>query len=208
MKYALSMARTYVQDARAEAAAAKRLQLLDAAIEMLGSEPLPRVTLEAVARRAGAARSTVYVMFGSCAGLFDAVARRLLERIGFDRLVAAVAAPDPLEALRQAMHESVRLYAEQRDAARALWSWADLDTDAAGAFAVLDGGRVTGTAHLVSRLAAAGRLRPGVSPDEAADVLYVLTSFDTFDQLFTDRRLAVEMVERRLQLLLESIVLV
>ncbi len=73
---------------------------------------------------------------------------------------------------------------------------------------MLDGGRVTGTAHLVSRLAAAGRLRPGVSPDEAADVLYVLTSFDTFDQLFTDRRLAVEMVERRLQLLLESIVLV
>ena len=206
MKYALSMARTYVQDARAEAAAAKRLQLLDAAIEMLGSEPLPRVTLEAVARRAGAARSTVYVMFGSRAGLFDAVARRLLERIGFDRLVAAVAAPDPLEALRQAMHESVSLYAEQRDAARALWSWAELDTDAAGAFAVLDGGRVTGTAHLVSRLAAAGRLRPGVSPDEAADVLYVLTSFDTFDQLFTDRRLPVEMVERRLRLLLQSIV--
>ena len=161
MKYAVSMARTYVQDARAEAAASKRLQVLDAAIEMLASEPLPRVTLEAVARRAGAARSTVYVMFGSRAGLFDAVARRLLERIGFDRLVAAVAAPDPLEALRQAMHESVRLYAEQRDAARALWSWADLDTDAAGAFAVLDGGRAAGTAHLVGRLAAAGKATSG-----------------------------------------------
>jgi AcrR family transcriptional regulator len=206
MKYALSMARTYTQDARADAAAAKRLQVLDTAIDMLASEPLPRVTLEAVARRAGAARSTVYVMFGSRAGLFDAVARRLLERIGFDRLVAAVAAPDPLEALRQAMHESVRLYAEQRDAARALWSWADLDTDAAGAFAVLDGGRASGTAHLVGRLAAAGRLRPGVGPDEAADVLYVLTSFDTFDQLFTERQLTPDTVERRLQLLLGSIV--
>lgn len=206
MKYAVSMARTYVQDARADAAAAKRLQVLDAAIDMLASEPLPRVTIEAVARRAGAVRSTVYVMFGSRAGLFDAVARRLLEQIGFDRLVAAVAAPDPLEALRQAMHESVRLYSEQRDAARALWSWADLDTDAAAAFAVLDGGRATGTAHLVSRLAAAGRLRPGVSPDEAADVLYVLTSFDTFDQLFTKRQLPPDIVERRLRLLLESIV--
>jgi AcrR family transcriptional regulator len=206
MKYAVSMARTYVQDARAEAAAAKRLRVLDAAIDMLASEPLPRVTLDAVARRAGAARSTVYVMFGSRAGLFDAVARRLLERIGFDRLVAAVAAPDPLDALRQAMHESVRLYAEQRDAARALWSWADLDMDAAAAFAVLDGGRASGTAHLVSRLAAAGMLRPGVSSDEAADVLYVLTSFDTFDQLFTERRLAPDTVERRLRLLLGSIV--
>ena len=206
MKYTLSMARTYVQDARAEAAASKRLQVLDAAIDMLASEALPRVTLEAVARRAGAARSTVYVMFGSRAGLFDAVARRLLERIGFDRLVAAVAAPEPLEALRHAMHESVRLYAEQRDAARALWSWADLDTDAAGAFAVLDGGRASGTANLVRRLAAAGKLRPGVSPDEAADVLYMLTSFDTFDQLFTERQLTPDMVERRLRLLLGSIV--
>ena len=206
MKYTLSMARTYVQDARAEAAASKRLQVLDAAIDMLASEALPRVTLEAVARRAGAARSTVYVMFGSRAGLFDAVARRLLERIGFDRLVAAVAAPEPLEALRHAMHESVRLYAEQRDAARALWSWADLDTDAAGAFAVLDGGRASGTANLVGRLAAAGKLRPGVSPDEAADVLYMLTSFDTFDQLFTERQLTPDMVERRLRLLLGSIV--
>ena len=104
------------------------------------------------------------------------------------------------------MHESVRLYAEQRDAARALSSWTDLDTDAAGAFAVLDGGRAAGTAHLVGRLAAAGRLRPGVSPDEAADVLYVLTSFDTFDQLFTERRLTPATVERRLRLLLGSIV--
>ena len=206
MKYVVSIARTYVQDGRAEAAAAKRLQVLDAAIDMLASEPLPRVTLEAVARRAGAARSTVYVMFGSRSGLFDAVALRLLDRIGFDRLVVAVAAPDPLEALRQAMHESVRLYAEQRDAARALWSWADLDTDAAGAFAVLDGGRASGTAHLVGRLAAAGKLRPGVTPDEAADVLYRLTSFDTFDQLFTERQLTPDTVERRLRLLLGSIV--
>src|SRR5262245_4216658 len=200
------MARSYVQHARADAAASKRLEVLDAAIDMLASEPLPRVTLEAVARRAGAARSTVYVMFRSRAGMFDAVARRLLERIGFDRLVAAVAAPDPLEALRQAIHESVRLYAEQRDAARALWSWADLDMDAAGAFAVLDGGRASGTAHLVGRLAAAGELRPGVSPDEAADVLYMLTSFDTFDQLFTERQLTSATVERRLRLLLGSIV--
>jgi len=37
-------------------------------------------------------------------------------------------------------------------------------------------------------------------------VLYVLTSFDTFDQLFTERRLPPDAVERRLRLLLGSIV--
>src|SRR4051794_31290499 len=69
MKYAVSMARSYVQQARAAAAESKRQDLLDAAISMLAEEPLPRVTLDAVAKRAGAARSTVYVMFGSRAGL-------------------------------------------------------------------------------------------------------------------------------------------
>ncbi len=37
-------------------------------------------------------------------------------------------------------------------------------------------------------------------------MLYVLTSFDTFDQLFTERQLTPDTVERRLRLLLGSIV--
>src|SRR4051812_30193083 len=118
------MARSYVQAARAEHAVARRLEVLDTAIDMLGTDPLPRVTLDAVAKRAGVARSTVYVQFGSRSGLFGAVAERLLERIEFARLVAAVALVDPLQALRAAMVESVRLYAAERDVARALWSWA------------------------------------------------------------------------------------
>jgi hypothetical protein len=64
---------------------------------------------------------------------------------------------------------------------------------------VLDGGRASGTGPLVGRLAGAGRRRPGVGADEAADVLYLLTSLDTLDQLFTERQLTPDMVERRLR---------
>ena len=46
---------------------------------------------------AGVARSTVYLIFGSRAGLFDAVARDLLDRGGFDRIVRAVGHPDARE---------------------------------------------------------------------------------------------------------------
>ena len=135
------MARTYVQDARAEAAAAKRLQVLDAAIDMLASEPLPRVTLDAVARRAGAGRSTVYVMFGS--------ARRVVRRGGppvarAHRLRPPRRRGGGPRSARGAATGDARVRAPLRRATRrrrALWSWADLDTDAAGAFAVLDGGR-------------------------------------------------------------------
>jgi AcrR family transcriptional regulator len=201
------MPRTYVQSGRAAAAAAKRHDLLDATIAMLAIEPLPRITLDAVAKRAGAARSTVYTMFGSRGGLLEAVAVRLLERIGFDRLVAAVNDPDPRRALDLALIESVRLYARERQVSRALWSWADLDPDAAGAFAMLDGGREAGTTHLIDRLADADLLRPDVSRQEAADVLFLLTSFDTFDQLYTGRNLDEADVTARLRTVVERTLL-
>jgi len=201
------MGRPYVQRARATAAAHKRTDVLDAAISMLADDPLPRVTLDAVAKRAGAARSTVYVMFGSRAGLLEAVAVRLLERIGFDRLVAAVADPDPRRALDRALDESVRLYGRERDVSRALWSWADLDPDAAAAFAVLDGGREAGTNHLIGRLADAGLLRSDVTRQEAEDLLFLLTSFDTFDQLHTGRHLDSAAVASRLRAVVERTLL-
>jgi AcrR family transcriptional regulator len=199
--------RTYRQQARADAAAERRQTVLDATIEMLVTEHLPKVTLDAVARRAGVARSTVYVQFGSRAGLFEAVAERLRVRIEFDRLAAAVELADPRQALRAALRESVRLYAAARDASRALWSWADLDPDAGRAMAVLDGGRAHGTRHLVRRLAAAGALRPRISIAEASDALYLLTSFEAFDTLYTERRLGVVAVTERLTAMVERLLL-
>jgi AcrR family transcriptional regulator len=199
------MPRAYVQEARAQAAAVKRVEVLDAAIAMIASEPLPRVTLDAVAKRAGVARSTVYVQFGSRSGLFEAVAARLLERIDFARLVAATRLADPLDALHRAMAESVRLYAAERDASRALWSWAELDVDAGQAMHVLDGGRAAGTAHLVGRLDDAGLLRRGVTREEASDLLYLLTAFDVFDTLYTERRLSAAEVTTRLTTLVETL---
>jgi AcrR family transcriptional regulator len=199
------MPRPYVQAVRADAASARRSEILDTAIAMLRDDRLPGITLNAVATRSGVARSTVYLQFGSRSGLFEAVAERLLERIDFASLVTATSLPDPLEALHAAMAESVRLYAAERDAARALWSWAELDPDAGRAIEVLDGGRARGTRHLVTRLAKAGLLSDRISVAAAADVLYLLTSFDSFDNLYTDRQLDEAQVTARLTLLLGSI---
>jgi alkylhydroperoxidase/carboxymuconolactone decarboxylase family protein YurZ len=53
-------------------------------------------------------------------------------------------------------------------------------------------------ASLAGRLVAQGALRDDVTPEEAADVLWVITSFDTFDQLYDGRGLAPEVVAERL----------
>jgi AcrR family transcriptional regulator len=187
-----------VQSKRADQAEGTRNRIVRAARALLVSTPLPEVTLEAVAKEAQAARSTVYLAVGNRAGLFEAVAEQLLVDVGFDRLVAAVADPDPVQALRRSFAEAARLYAEDRKVARALWSWGELEPDAAGAIRVLEHGRWEGMVHLAGRLRDAGRLHPDRDVTEAAEMLWVLSSFDAFDQLYTGRRLEPATIARRL----------
>jgi AcrR family transcriptional regulator len=195
--------RPYVQTHRAAQADEKRRHILRSARALLLTKPLPEVTLDAVAKEAGAARSTVYVAFGSRSGLFEALAEQLLVDVGFDRLVAAVEHPDPLEALRGSFAESARVYAADRQVARALWSWGELEADAAGAIRVLEHGRWEGMVHLAGRLEGAGLLRADVPVKEAAEMLWVLTSFAAFDQLFAGRRLRPPAIGRRLTTMAE-----
>jgi hypothetical protein len=53
-------------------------------------------------------------------------------------------------------------------------------------------------AHLAQRLASQGALRPDVTVDPATDLLWLLTSFDSFDLLYTGRALPVDMVTKAL----------
>jgi hypothetical protein len=49
-------------------------------------------------------------------------------------------------------------------------------------------------ARLAGRLDEQGLLLPGVSAERAADVLWLLTGFDAFDQLYTARGLSLDEV--------------
>ena len=91
----------YEQRQRAESADETRRRILDAVVSGCGEAPSQAVSIDQVARIAGVARSTVYLIFGSRAGLFDAVARDLLDRSGFERVVRAVADPDARATLRR-----------------------------------------------------------------------------------------------------------
>ena len=185
--------RRYEQRQRAESADETRRRVLDAVLQRLEQAPSQTVSLEQVARIAGVSRSTVYLIFGSRAGLFDAVARDLLNRGGFDRVVKAVADPDPRETLRGGFRGTTHTFAAHRDAFRALYSMAQLDPDAVGgAMQRGEQRRAGGMGDLAARLAAANQLRDGVTAEAAADLLWVLTSFDCFDLLHTGRGLSAD----------------
>jgi AcrR family transcriptional regulator len=79
--------RRYEQRLRAESAAETRLRILDAVYERLREAPAEAVSVDWVAKMARVARSTVYLIFESRAGLFDALAADLFDRSGYARLL-------------------------------------------------------------------------------------------------------------------------
>ena len=200
--------RPYVQRNRAATAEETRRRILDAAHELLAGEPAQGVSIDRIARQAEVARSTVYLVFGNRTQLFEALATDFLERLGFQRVVDAVRLPDARDALLTSLREGCRLYAGGRDLGRALFSLALLDPDAAGAIVVLERGRAPTMRALARRLRDQGYLRPDVGVQDAADVLWVLSSFDTFDQLFTGRGLAAGTVAKRIAAMAERALLV
>jgi AcrR family transcriptional regulator len=185
--------RKYEQRARADAAEDTRRRVLDAVEERLREAPAERLGVEDIARRAGVARSTIYLVFGSRAGLFDALGLDLLMRGGFAEVQQAVADPDPRVTVRDGIRAGVRSFAAHREVLRAFYSMAKLDADAfAGAVQRSDARRARGMRQLARRLDEAGALRDGVSRAEAANLLWVLTSFDAYDLLHAGRDLSVE----------------
>jgi AcrR family transcriptional regulator len=198
IQYAVTVAtRRYEQRLRAQTAEETRRRVLDAVYEQLHEAPARPVSVDRIARTAGVARSTVYVIFGSRAGLFDAFAADVLERGGFHRVLDAIADPDPRVHLRDGIAGGVHTFAAHRDVFRALVSMAELDADAVGgAMQRMEQRRAKGMMRLARRLARHGLLRDGLTARKAADQLFVLTSFDGFDLLYSGRGLAADEVAR------------
>jgi AcrR family transcriptional regulator len=185
--------RPYEQRLRAEAAEATRHRILDALYERLAEAPAKPITVDEIAARAGVARSTVYVVFGSRRRLFDALLDRLLGGAGYEQLMEAVQKPDPLETLRGGLDGGVHMYAEHATVWRVLYAMGKLDPDGVGqTIALTDNRRAEGMSWIAQRLADEGRLRRGLTPERAAHVIWVLASFDAYDLLAAGRGLGAD----------------
>jgi AcrR family transcriptional regulator len=184
-------ARRYEQRLRAETAAETRQRILDALYDRLREAPADPVSVDEVARLARVARSTVYLVFGSRSGLFDALTEHLFQGAGYDRIEEAVRHEDARETLRGGIAGGVHMYAAHHDVFRVLHAMAKLDPDGVGrALARSERRRAASMTWLAERLAEQGVLRPGVTPELAAHVIWLLASFDAYDSLATGRGLS------------------
>jgi len=190
--------RSYNQKVRAESAAETRRRIIEVTRDLLTRAPLESVSLPTIAAEAGVARSTVYTIFGSREGLMVAVAEDLLERGGFARIGQALRGPDVVRAFEVSMDVAMELYSQEQEVAWALLSLAAVDRDASSAAARLNFGRREGMRKIAQRMRDQGVLRDDVTVNEAADVLWLITSFETFGQLYRGRSLTPQQVGERL----------
>ena len=145
---------------------------------------LDRFSIDAVARRAGVARMTVYHQFGSRRGLLEALFDAFAaggELPG--RLAAAFQQPAPLDALADFVAAFARFWEAGRPWVRRVRALAVLDPELGAAVEARNARRRQGVGVLVERLAR--RYGPAAPEDRARaeDMLYTLTSFETFDTL-------------------------
>ncbi len=198
--------RTYHQRQRAQSAEATRQRILEAARACLTATPLLAVSLERIAEQAGVARRTIYQIFGSRLGLFEALEHDLLQRGGFAEVQAAFNTnTDARRILGEMILAGVRLLEREQAILRALYLHALIDPEAASLTRRLDEGRIGGMRHLAQLLEEQGYTRSGLTRGEVADILALLSDFATFDQWRTRLGLTPEEIVQRLRILASSL---
>ncbi len=176
--------RPYRLGQRQAATEQTRARILSAARDLLMSpDGYARFSIEAVARQADVARMTVYHQFGSKVGLLEALCDSLAASGGMEQLATAFRQPDPLDALNQYLLVFSRFWDVDRLVTRRLRALAALDPDFAQVIRARDERRRQGVRAITQRLLEQQILPPGASVDEIVDVLFTLSSFETFDTL-------------------------
>ena len=192
--------RPYRSDVRAAAVDETRARIVAASHRLLsGGRDRPAFSIDAVAREAGVTRLTVYNQFESRRGLLEAVFDEMAMQGGLFELPNVMTETDPLRALRRVVAVFCHFWASHGSAYLTLSALTKLDEEIGAALKQRTERRRRVLTTLVGRLPAVG------DRDSLVDVLFVLTSFETFDALRIRKRSHAE-VEALIWGLVETIV--
>jgi AcrR family transcriptional regulator len=179
--------RPYRSSRRAVTAERTRARLLKAASTMLAAPD--GISLDAVAKRAGVTRLTVYNQFGSRRALLEAVFDDMAERGGLHRIREAMTSPDPQAALQQIVVIFCDFWSIHRGALWRLHAASATDPEFEQSLRARNQRRRHLLSVLVDRMIESGAKRPEVAI-ELVDVLFALTSVAFFWELTAGGRKA------------------
>jgi AcrR family transcriptional regulator len=162
-----------------------RARILQAARALLIARDSAAFSIDRVARRARVTRATVYQRFGSRSKLLEALFDDLARRGGMGNLASAFSEADPELALARFVATFGRFWTAHRAIHRRLLALGALDAGLERTLRARQEWRRQGLRLIVARL----RERDGRSTqNEMIDLLFALTSFQTFDVLAGPKR--------------------
>jgi len=164
-----------------------REAILDAAVQVF-VERSEEVRLEDVAQKAGVSRQAVYIHFGSRTGLLVEMARHLDERFPLSEHVEQLArAPSGLDAIDIAIPAPATYYPLAYPIAKLFLAGRYADEAMRTAWDDRMKARRVICDLLVRRLKEDGVLAPHWDVETATDALWVLTSWQVWEQLVVDQ---------------------
>jgi AcrR family transcriptional regulator len=200
--------RRYRMGQRNAAAERTRAQILAGTRELLATpRGFSEFSIDAVARKSSVARMTVYYQFGSKAGLLEALYEHLVARHDTGQLVDALRKPDSLEALLELINVVIHVWSSERVVIRRVHALAALDPALAQSVQSRSARRRHGLEVILKRVR--GQYgHPGFSKfSEALEIVYMLTSFETFDHLAGATRRPNDVADAIKRLALAAVVL-
>jgi AcrR family transcriptional regulator len=184
--------RAYTPVERQRSVEAGRERILSAARDLLADDDAEGFSIDAVARRAGVARMTVYNQFESKAGLLEALFDSLAANGPLGQMAEIFKQDDPMAMLDDYVAIFGRFWTMHRQAHRRLRAAAMHDEELARAIEVRNDRRRKGITELLRRLG--NRVHPVVPRAEVVNVVHVLLSFDTFNEIAGGSRAPDEIV--------------
>jgi AcrR family transcriptional regulator len=189
---------------RRSGSAATRRRVADAALTLFSTHGYGATSLQAIADAASLHVQTIYQAFGSKPAVLEAACE--LARAGDDDpdtapsewpwAQALIAESDPVRLIhRYAAHvrtiapRAGPLVAEIRNAARS-------DPELATFLTHIEAGRYLGPSGVVELLVDKTALRHGLDPERAADTMYAVSSYESYELLVTDRNWTPDEYER------------
>jgi AcrR family transcriptional regulator len=178
--------RRYSSPQRDEQANATRRRILAAAEQLFAQHGFAAVTMPRIAEHADVSLATVYLYFPGKAAIVGALADVLVAMP--DLSVEQVEREaDPVRQLRRGAGIMRRLNERAWLVADILRGAHATDAHLHEVWAIWQQRHAAGMRRTVDALQARGGLRPGLAPDEAADILYALTGTDVYRALVRER---------------------
>ena len=186
--------RRYDSPRRRQQAGATRRRILAVAERLFAAQGYAAVTMDAIAREAGVSLATIYLHFPGRAAMVSALAEEIVAAPELN--VAQVAESlDPVEQMRIGAHILRQLNERSWLIADILRTQQGNDPEMARLWALWHQRHLDAMRSAVAPVAARGGLRPGLSAETAADVLYAIGGVEVYRALVREREWAPERYE-------------